>query len=79
MVLASGIAAVRMRAYDLAIANVLGSNSFNMVVFFALDVAHPSGSVFAALSAAHAVTALVGVLMMAGAMAALHRGASRRR
>ncbi len=71
--LASGIAAVRMRAYDLAIGNMLGSNSFNMAVFFALDVAHPSGSLFASLSAAHAATALIGVLLMAVAMGALYR------
>lgn len=55
--LVSSLAAVRMGAIDLAIGNIFGSNAFNMTLFVALDAAH-DGPFFAALSPAHAVTAL---------------------
>jgi cation:H+ antiporter len=75
--LVSGIAAVRMRAYDLAVANVFGSNAFNMTVFIALDLVHPGESIFAALSPVHVLTALVAVALMAIAIAILPRRPSR--
>lgn len=71
--LVSGVTAVRMRAYDLAVANLLGSNSFNMMVFLALDVVHRDGSVFGAVSAAHALTALGAVVLMVLALSAMYR------
>jgi len=71
--LVSGIAAVRMRAYDLAVANVFGSNAFNMTVFIALDLVHPGESIFAALSPVHVLTALVAVALMAIAIMKLPR------
>ena len=54
--LASSLAAVRIGALDLAIGNTFGSNAFNMLLFVPLDAVHP-GSLFAAVSPAHAVTA----------------------
>lgn len=68
--LASSIAAVRMRAYDLAVGNLFGSNACNMLVLFAMDLAHP-GSIFLALHPAHALTALFGVALMALGLAAI--------
>lgn len=75
--LVSGIAAVRMRAYDLAVANVFGSNAFNMTVFIALDLVHPGESIFAALSQVHVLTALAAVALMAIAIALLPGRPSR--
>jgi cation:H+ antiporter len=65
------IAAVRMGALDLAVGNLLGSNAFNMVIFVPLDLAQPGEPMLAAVSAVHAVTALVAIIMMAVALGAV--------
>ncbi len=49
--------AVRMRALDMAMGNILGSNSFNMVLLVPLDFVF-DGSLLAAVSPVHAYTAL---------------------
>jgi len=67
----TSVAAVRLGAVDLAIGNLFGSNAFNMVVFLAMDVAHPGGSIFAELDPAHAITALLAVVLMALGLAAI--------
>ncbi len=41
------LASVRIGAYDLAVGNMLGSNSFNMVILLILDAVHGEGSVLA--------------------------------
>lgn len=51
------ISAIRMKAFDLAIGNIFGSNCFNMVIFAPLDIAH-KGSFFAAVSKTHVLTCL---------------------
>jgi cation:H+ antiporter len=56
--------AVRMGAFDLALGNIFGSNAFNMVLLAPLDLAYP-GSLLAAASPAHAVTALATILITA--------------
>jgi cation:H+ antiporter len=76
--LVASMAAVRMGALDLAVGNLFGSNGFNMVVFVALDLASPGGSVFAALSPAHLVTGLFGMLLTALGLAAIVYRAERR-
>ena len=65
--LVASIVAVRAGAHDLAIGNVFGSNAFNMVLLAPLDACH-SGSLFAALSPGHAITALAGVVATAVAV-----------
>jgi cation:H+ antiporter len=62
--LVATLAAVRMGAFDLAIANIFGSNSFNMVLLLPLDMAYP-GTLLAAVSATHAVTGLFIILVTA--------------
>jgi cation:H+ antiporter len=69
--LVTAVAAVRLGAVDLAVGNLFGSNAFNMVVFLAMDVAHPGGPVFAALDHTHALTALLAVVLMALGLAAI--------
>jgi len=76
--LASCLAAVRLGAFDLAVGNLLGSNSFNMVVFLAMDVAHPVGAIFTTLDPNHALSALVAVVLMCLALAAIVYRAERR-
>ena len=69
--LVTSIAAVRMRAYDLAVGNLFGSNAFNMLMFLPLDLAHPGGPILGAVSEVHALAALVAVVLMGIALAAM--------
>lgn len=62
--LVATIAAVRMRAFELAVGNIFGSNSFNMILFVPLDLAH-GGPIFASLSQAHLLSALAIILATA--------------
>jgi len=66
--LVTAVAAVRLGAFDLAVGNLFGSNAFNMAAFFFVDVAHQSEPLFNAVSDAHALTALWGILMMSVAL-----------
>lgn len=54
--------AVRMRALDMAMGNIFGSNSFNMVLLLPLDLLF-EGSLLAAVSPSHAYTALCVILV----------------
>jgi len=65
--LVASIAAVRLGAFDLAIGNTFGSNAFNMVLFVPLDACH-EGSLYAAVSPAHAVTAVAVIVATAVAV-----------
>jgi cation:H+ antiporter len=62
--LVASITALRMKAFDLVIGNVFGSNAFNMILFVLLDAVHP-GLLFADVSQAHAVTAFAVILATA--------------
>lgn len=75
--LVSSLAAVRIGAFDLAVGNLFGSNAFNMIIFFVLDLVSP-GPLFASLDPAHAVTALFGIVLMALGAAAIVYRAERR-
>lgn len=71
--LVSSLVAIRMKAFDLAIGNVFGSNAFNMLLFVVLDFMYP-GSVYSAVSQAHVVTSLaVIVATSAAVMGQLYR------
>jgi cation:H+ antiporter len=74
----SSVAAVRLGAIDLAVGSLFGSNGFNMVVFFAMDLAHPAGSIFGALSAGHALSALFATVLMALGLATIAYRAEHR-
>lgn len=63
--LVTSVAAIRMGALDLAVGNLFGSNAFNMVVFVPLDLVAAGVPVLGAVSAVHAVTAIIAILMMA--------------
>jgi cation:H+ antiporter len=49
-------AAVRIKAFDLAIGNVFGSNAFNMLILAALDLVH-AGPLLGSVSTVHIITA----------------------
>jgi cation:H+ antiporter len=66
--LVATLAAVRMKAFDLALGNIFGSNSFNMILLVPLDIAH-RGPILAAVSQTHVLTALA--VIMATAIAVL--------
>ena len=76
--LVASIAAVRIGALDLAVGNLFGSNGFNMAIFFVLDLASPTRSVFASLSPLHVITGLFGMLLTSLGLAAIVYRAERR-
>ncbi len=57
-------AAARMGALDLALGNIFGSNSFNMLLLVPLDMVQP-GSLLSLVSTAHSFTCLATVLITA--------------
>jgi len=75
--LAACFAAIRIGALDLAVGNLFGSNAFNMAILLGLDVAQP-GSLYATLDPAHALTSLLGIVLMALGIAAIVFRARRR-
>lgn len=58
------LAALRMGAVDMAVGNIFGSNSFNMMTLLPVDLCQP-GSLLAAVSPTHAVTAASVILITA--------------
>ncbi|MBI5468630.1 MAG: sodium:calcium antiporter [Deltaproteobacteria bacterium] len=65
------VSAVRMGAPDLAIGNLFGSNMFNIVILAIDDIFYLKGPLFSDISAAHASTAVMAILMTAVALVAL--------
>ncbi|KHK93685.1 cation transporter [Novosphingobium malaysiense] len=57
------VMALRLGSADMAIGNLLGSNLFAILVIGIDDIAYGQGSIFAAASPAHAVTAFAGSIM----------------
>lgn len=66
------ISALRIGAVDMAIANLLGSNLFNIAILIAVDdLFYTTGPLLAAVSPSHALTALTAVMMGALVIAGL--------
>ena len=59
----ASLAAVRIKAYDLAISNVLGSNLFNIAILFTYDLADGTANFWASLSNANALAAVFAIIM----------------
>lgn len=57
------IAALRIGAADMAIANLFGSNMFNMVILAIDDIVYTQGPLFSAVSQNHAITGTIAVIM----------------
>jgi len=72
------ISALRVGALDMAIANLLGSNLFDMLVLAIDDLAYLQGPLLSAVSPTHAVTAFAAVIMSGIVIVALlYRPATR--
>jgi cation:H+ antiporter len=69
--LVTSIAAVRLKAYDLAVGNLFGSNAFNMLMFLPLDLAQSKAPILSVVSAVHALSALTAIVLMGIALAAI--------
>ncbi len=65
------IAALRLGALDMAIANMFGSNMFNIMVLGVDDIFYTKGAVFAEVSQSHIITAIIAVVMTSIAVIAL--------
>lgn len=74
----TSLTAMRIGAFDLAIGDLFGSNSFNMVLLFALDLACPGGSIFAAADPTHVISGTLGIAMTALGLASIVYRAERR-
>lgn len=61
--IAASLAAIRLGAIDLAIGNVLGSNLFNIALFFAFDLADGKANFWASLTTANAFAAVMTIMM----------------
>lgn len=57
------LTAIRLGRIDMAIAGLLGSNLFDILIIALDDIAYTDGSIFAAVSPVHAVSALAAVMM----------------
>jgi cation:H+ antiporter len=61
--IAASVAAIRLGAIDLAIGNVLGSNLFNITLFFVYDLADGRNSFWASLTNSNAFAAVMTMMM----------------
>ena len=59
------ISALRIGALDMAIANLLGSNLFDIIILAVDDLFYPRGPLLAHVDASHALTAFTAVMMSA--------------
>jgi len=57
------IAALRLGAVDMAIADILGSNMFNIAIIAPVDLFYTQGSILSSVSSSHLITAAVVVVM----------------
>ncbi|VAV83301.1 hypothetical protein MNBD_DELTA01-1537 [hydrothermal vent metagenome] len=62
---AVSIAAVRLGAQDMAIANMLGSNMFNIVILAVDDIFYTAGPLFSSVGESHALTGVMAMVMTA--------------
>ena len=57
------IAALHLGAIDMAVADILGSNMFNIAVIFPVDLFYSRGPLLSMVSSAHLITAAITVVM----------------
>ncbi|HMM53762.1 MAG TPA: sodium:calcium antiporter [Candidatus Desulfobacillus sp.] len=69
--LAVTIAAVRLGAIDMAVANLLGSNLFNIALLAVDDLFYADGPLLAGVSQAHALSAITAIVMTGVALIGL--------
>lgn len=57
------IAALRLGAVDMAIADILGSNMFNLAIIGPVDLSYRAGPLLAVVTNAHRITAVLAIVM----------------
>lgn len=57
------IAALRLGAFDMAVADILGSNMFNIAIIAPIDLFYAQGAILSSVSDAHLITAAVAIVM----------------
>ena len=57
------VSALRLKAVDMAIGNLLGSNLFDILILAVDDIAYTKGPLLSAVSSANAITAFAAVIM----------------
>ncbi len=72
------IAALRLGALNMAVADILGSNMFNIAIIFAVDLFYIQGSILSSVSSVHLITALVTIVMSAVVLVGLRFGQKRK-
>ncbi|MGM0419276.1 MAG: sodium:calcium antiporter, partial [Thermodesulfobacteriota bacterium] len=63
--LVTTISAIRYGALTLAVSNIIGTNSFNILVVAAADIGYSQGSIYHAMAPVQMIWGLVGILMTA--------------
>jgi cation:H+ antiporter len=76
--LVASLAAIRIGAYDLAVGNLFGSNTFNMTILFGVDLVYLPGPILAAVDPSQVVAGVGAILLMAIALAAVVHGTRTR-
>jgi cation:H+ antiporter len=69
--LVTSLTAAMSGAAELGVANLFGSCAFNMVIFFAMDLVYPKGSVFSALDHVHVLTGSLSIALMVFGLASV--------
>ncbi len=62
--IAVSVAAARMGSFDMAVANLLGSNLFNVMILAVTDLCYTKGPLLRAVSQINALTALTAIIAM---------------
>ena len=57
------MAALRLGAIDMAVADILGSNMFNIAIIVPVDLSYTQGAILSLVSTSHLITAAVAVMM----------------
>ncbi|MEE8574404.1 MAG: sodium:calcium antiporter, partial [Thermodesulfobacteriota bacterium] len=71
------IAAVKIGALDMAVANMFGSNMFNILILGIDDIVYRGGTLYSGVATSHAVTGFMAILMTLVAVIALAYRADR--
>jgi cation:H+ antiporter len=69
---ASTVGALKIRAIDLAIGGLLGSNLFNILILAIDDIAYLNGPLLANVSQTHALSGVSAIVMTGAAVVGLH-------
>lgn len=58
------IQAIKMKSYNMAAGNILGSNIFNIAIIFVVDLCYREGSLFDTLGEFHLISAISSILIL---------------